>query len=64
MGRSLEQVWPPEERHLGRFNERHQQTATTLTLPPGVHRLTLQFADGMNRSYGPDMSQTISVTVR
>ena len=38
-------------------------TEAELTLPAGEHTLTLQFADGMHRSYGPDVSQTIKVTV-
>ncbi|SDH81766.1 DUF4399 domain-containing protein [Paraburkholderia phenazinium] len=40
------------------------QTETTLTLPPGDHTLTLQFGDGAHRSYGPEMSQTITVHVQ
>ncbi|HZZ11128.1 MAG TPA: DUF4399 domain-containing protein [Paraburkholderia sp.] len=40
------------------------QTETDLTLPPGDHTLTLQFGDGMHRSYGPDMSKTITVHVK
>lgn len=36
---------------------------TSLELTPGKHTLTLQFADGMHRSYGPDLSSTITVTV-
>jgi hypothetical protein len=40
------------------------QTEAELTLSPGVHTLTLQFADGMHRSYGPGLSKTISVTVK
>tara|TARA_B110001454_G_scaffold219179_1_gene250736 strand:- start:19133 stop:19519 length:387 start_codon:yes stop_codon:yes gene_type:complete len=39
------------------------QTETEVTLPPGEHKLTLQFADGAHRSYGPKMSKTIKVTV-
>lgn len=39
-------------------------TETELTLEPGEHTLTLQFADGMHRSYGPDLSQTITITVK
>lgn len=38
-------------------------TEAELILPAGEHTLTLQFADGMHRSYGPDVSQTIKVTV-
>ena len=40
------------------------QTATDLTLPPGDHTLTLQFGDGAHRSYGPEMSKTITVHVK
>lgn len=39
------------------------QTETELTLPPGKHKLTLQFGDGAHRSYGPPLSQTIEITV-
>jgi hypothetical protein len=40
------------------------QTETDVTLPPGDHTLTMQFADGAHRSYGPEMSQTIKVHVK
>ncbi|CAN0622580.1 DUF4399 domain-containing protein [Burkholderia multivorans] len=40
------------------------QTETDLTLPPGQHSLTLQFGDGAHRSYGPEMSQTITINVK
>ncbi|TKC83107.1 DUF4399 domain-containing protein [Trinickia terrae] len=40
------------------------QTETDLTLPPGDHTLTLQFGDGAHRSYGPEMSQTITIHVK
>ncbi len=40
------------------------QTADTLKLSPGQHSLTLQFADGMHRSYGKDWSNTITITVK
>jgi hypothetical protein len=39
------------------------QTSDTLVLSPGTHTLTLQFADGLHRSYGAQMSAQISVTV-
>lgn len=39
------------------------QTETELELAPGPHKLTLQFADGAHRSYGPGMSETISIEV-
>jgi len=40
------------------------QTETVVKLAPGEHTLTLQFADGAHRSYGPQMSATIHVTVK
>ncbi|CAB3635889.1 DUF4399 domain-containing protein [Paraburkholderia rhynchosiae] len=40
------------------------QTETDLTLPPGDHTLTLQFGDGAHRSYGPELSKTITVHVK
>jgi hypothetical protein len=40
------------------------QTETDLTLPPGDHTLTLQFGDGTHRSYGPELSKTITVHVK
>jgi len=40
------------------------QTETTIKLAPGVHTLTLQFANGAHSSYGEKMRNTISVTVK
>ena len=39
------------------------QTETELDLAPGVYTLTLQFADGVHRSYGEGMSVSIEVEV-
>lgn len=39
------------------------QTEAELTLSPGKHTLTLQFADGMHLSYGKDWSATVEVVV-
>jgi hypothetical protein len=39
-------------------------TSTTLTLTPGKHTLTLQFADGTHKSYGDEYSKTITVEVK
>ena len=39
------------------------QTETTLDLTPGVHTLTLQFADGHHGSYGETLCKTIQVMV-
>ncbi len=46
-------------RHFGKG-----QTETEITLPPGRHRLTMQFADGAHRSYGEKMRKTIEVNVK
>ncbi|RME17053.1 MAG: DUF4399 domain-containing protein [Bdellovibrio sp.] len=40
------------------------QTEATLNLKPGKYTLTLQFADGLHRSYGKHVSQTIHITVK
>jgi len=39
------------------------QTDTSIELPAGEYTLSLQLADGVHSSYGPDMSTTISITV-
>lgn len=39
------------------------QTEADVELTPGEHTLTLQFANGMHESYGPDWSKTITVNV-
>jgi len=45
-------------RHFGKG-----QKEATLLLAPGKHSLTLQFANGLHKSYGRDWCQTIHVTV-
>lgn len=45
-------------RHFGKG-----QTETELTLPPGEHTLTLQFANGAHQSFGEAMSSSIKVKV-
>jgi hypothetical protein len=40
------------------------QKETTLTLAPGEHTLTLQYADGIHRSYGAKLAATIKVKVK
>lgn len=40
------------------------QSDVQVSLSPGLHKLTAQFADGAHRSYGPGMSQTITVMVK
>lgn len=39
------------------------QTETELSLEPGEYTLTMQFADGIHRSYGEQFAATITVTV-
>jgi hypothetical protein len=53
-------IVPKDESHL-HFGK--GQTIDTLTLSPGQHTLTLQFADGLHQSYGKDWSSSIQVTV-
>jgi Domain of unknown function (DUF4399) len=55
------QIVPKDEKHL-HFGD--GATKTTLKLPPGKHQLTMQFADGAHRSYGPDWAATITVEVQ
>lgn len=54
-------VIPADERHI---HYGKAQMETELTLTPGKHTLTLQFADGAHRSSGEKLSQTITVNVR
>ena len=51
---------PEDETHL-HFGK--GQISDTLNLSPGQHELTLQFADGLHRSYGKDWSKAIRITV-
>jgi hypothetical protein len=53
-------VIPADARHLHYGNG---QTEAEVTLPPGAHTLTMEFADGAHRSYGPRWAATISVHV-
>jgi hypothetical protein len=39
-------------------------TSTSLTLAPGKHTLTLQFADGSHLSYGEEYATTINIEVK
>ncbi len=55
------QVIPKDSTHLHFGNA---QTKAEVPLKPGKHTLTLQFADGIHRSYGEKLSNTISVTVK
>lgn len=55
------QVIPKDDKniHFGKA-----QAEAEVTLPPGKHKLTLQFADGAHLSYGPEQSATIEITVK
>ena len=55
------EVVPKDAQHL-HFGD--GATETTVNLTPGEHTLTLQFADGIHRSYGPQMTATIKVKVQ
>jgi hypothetical protein len=50
---------PEQYKHFGKG-----QTETTVKLPPGKYKLTLQFADGAHRSYGEKMRTAITVNVQ
>lgn len=55
------QVVPADATHL-HFGK--GQTEVALDLEPGPHKLTMQFADGAHISYGPEVSETIDITVK
>ena len=57
---ALGEVVPADDTHI---HYGKGQTEASLALPPGPHTLTLQFADGMHRSYGPTMSSMVQITV-
>ena len=54
------QVIPTDDdhKHFGKG-----QTEAELELAPGDYKLTLQFADGLHRSYGENLSATINIKV-
>ena len=55
------EVIPADSTHL---HYGKGQTEGEITLTPGKHTLTLQFADGLHRGYGADLTKTISVTAK
>lgn len=57
----LNELIPRDKQHL---NFDQGETRAEVALPPGQYKLTLQFADGAERSHGPEMSATIHVTVQ
>jgi len=50
----------PSHLHFGKG----QVHVDSLKLAPGKHKLTLQFADGLHRSYGGKLATTVNVTVK
>jgi hypothetical protein len=40
------------------------QTEAEIELAPGPHKLTLQFANGVHASYGPELADTVDVVVK
>lgn len=51
---------PKDEKHI-HFGA--GQTEADIELPPGEHKLTMQFADGNHTSYGEVLATTITITV-
>lgn len=54
-------VVPKDSTHLHFGNA---QKEAELALAPGQHKLTLQYADGIHRSYGGKLATSITVTVQ
>ncbi|MBO9636157.1 MAG: DUF4399 domain-containing protein [Chitinophagaceae bacterium] len=54
-------IVPKDSVHLHFGNA---QKEAELTLPPGKHKIALQFADGIHRSYGSKLSTSITVNVK
>ena len=48
-----------QHKHFGKG-----QTETEVVLQPGKYKLTLQFADGVHRSYGEKLRKSIEITVK
>lgn len=55
------QMIPKDSTHL-HFGK--AQSSAEVPLQPGKHTLTLQFADGLHRSYGSQMTSTVTITVK
>ncbi|RFM26311.1 DUF4399 domain-containing protein [Deminuibacter soli] len=58
---ALGTVVPKDSTHLHFGNA---QTQTEVKLAPGKHKLTLQYADGIHRSYGGQLAKSITVDVK
>jgi hypothetical protein len=55
------EVVPKDSTHL-HFGNAQKEAEVKLT--PGEHKLTLQFADGIHRSYGDKLAASVTVTVQ
>ena len=55
------QVIPKDETHK-HFGD--AATTATVSLKPGMHTLTMQFADGVHKSLGEEYSSTITIQVK
>ena len=53
-------VIPTDKTHL---HYGKGQTEASIELPPGDYTLTMQFADGLHRSFGKKMAHTIKIKV-
>jgi hypothetical protein len=54
-------VVPKDSTHL-HFGNAQKEAEVKLT--PGEHKLTLQYADGIHRSYGGKLAKSVTVTVQ
>lgn len=54
-------VVPKDSTHLHFGNA---QKEATISLSPGKHKIALQFADGIHRSYGSKLSDVVTVNVK
>lgn len=54
-------IVPKDSTHLHFGNA---QKSAELNLTPGEHKLTLQYADGIHRSYGGKLAASVTVTVQ
>ena len=55
------EIIPMDNQHL---HYGKGDTVVNLSLPPGEHILTLQFANGMHMSYGKQFSNTINIYIK
>ncbi len=56
-----EMVVPKDSTHLHFGNA---QSSAEVKLTPGKHKLTLQYADALHRSYGSRLTSSVTVTVK